>query len=87
MLLVYPVEDGVVELAYMWLPTWIGMNPVLKKEVEMHMTAIFTGKGATLEEMHVAVIDYLCTRFTEIHGLRSYLEAVEKVRGPDGPEG
>lgn len=89
MLLVVETQPGVVELAYTWLPTWLGMNAALKLEIEKEFSARFVGRSVSLEEMHEAVIDHICGLFPEIDGLRAYLKAVEQVRGPehDGQEG
>lgn len=79
MLLVYEVEPGTYELAYMWLPTWIGMNIEIKKEIETYIHNRFVGKEATARDMHDAVVDYLCDKFPDINGLRAYLTVVEQV--------
>lgn len=86
MLLVAELEVGVPELLYMWLPTWIGMNSVLKEEIETHMRKQFVGTRATPQEMHNAVIDFIVNRFPEVQGLREYLLAVERVKGPNDEE-
>lgn len=87
MLLVEEIEPGVHELLYMWLPTWIGMNNELKKEVELYMNSSFIGREADLQELHYSVIEFFCSKFPEVRGLREYLSAVEHVHGPSESNG
>lgn len=76
-------EPGVVELNWMWLPTFIGVSTPMKKRIEEKVSPMLVGKGATdevLDAAHEKVIDLLC----ELHplpGLRDYLEAIKFVEG------
>jgi hypothetical protein len=85
MYFVHEVEPGKMELAYMWLPTWLGMNSELKRQVEAHIRDKFVGKEATIEDLHKAVIDFYCDKFPSLN-LRGYLEAVEgvEINGTEG---
>ena len=87
MLFVYTTEPGLVEVSYMWLPTWIGMNPEVKKDLEKHLNETFKGAALDLPAAHNACIDYLCNRFKEVEGLRAYLGAVCHVNIPEAPNG
>lgn len=84
MLFVVPAQPGVLEISYMWLPTWIGMNTAVMKDIEEHVTRAFVGKEAKEEEVHEEVLNYICTRFKELTGLREYLSAIKYVQGPQG---
>ncbi len=69
-------EYGTVELNFMWLPTWIGMNARLKQDMEKELAEQVTGK--TVEEANRIVLDYLCQKFP-IEGLRDYLDGLKFV--------
>ena len=83
MLLVAEIEPGEYELLYMWLPTWLGVNINMKRRVERHLEEKFVGKEASEQELHEAVIDFLCAEFPAISGLRAFLSAVSYVSVPD----
>lgn len=74
-------EPGVVELSYMWLPTFIGMNTVLKKEIETLVGPLLVGRPASddvLDEAHELIVDFLVKKFP-FPGLRDYLDALKFV--------
>jgi hypothetical protein len=74
---------GEVELRYMWLPTFIGMDPHLSRKIEEKVSPMLIGKEATdtlLEEAHEAVIDLICEHH-KIPGLRDFLDALKFVEG------
>jgi hypothetical protein len=82
MRLVVRSGPGQVELNYMWLPTWIGMNEALLKEIEKALAPVLVGKDlddGTLEEAHFLVLDYLKERFSNINGLFDYLDGMKYV--------
>lgn len=84
MRLVYQTKDSrnSLELAWTWLPTWLGMNPVFKNELEKEVLDEFSGQvinDDTLEKVHEFVITRICSRYPDITGLSEYLHAVEKV--------
>lgn len=80
---------GVVELAYTWLPTFIGMNTPLKKEMEKELSKKVLGRPLderVLDEVHDLVIDWLCEKFPHIEGLRDYLDGLKYVTIGDQSE-
>lgn len=73
------VDDGVVEVNYMWLPTWIGLNSGLLKEIGAHMQSKAAGlplNDTTMQALHDALIDFLCVRYPSIKGLKAYLDGL-----------
>ena len=72
---------GVVELNFMWLPTFVGMNAQLKKEIEERLKPKLEGRPLeeTLDDAHEMVIDFLVERFPALTGLRDYLDAMKYV--------
>lgn len=81
MLFVQRTDPGVVELNFMWLPSFIGMNAAVQQEIEKKLSPLLQGKPMTedtLKEAHEYVIDFLCQRFP-LKGLRDYLDAVKFV--------
>ena len=83
MLAVVRTAPGVVEVNYLWLPTWIGMNAALMRDVETHMKAhVAVGQplnDETLRGMHNEVVLYLSTRFPDLAGLGQYLNGLTAV--------
>jgi len=80
---VVETDPGVLELNFMWLPTWIGMNSGLKKEIEEYLGKIIVGREMTeavLDEAHDLVVAFLMGRFPEIHGLPAFLDGLRKVQ-------
>jgi hypothetical protein len=78
--------DG-VQVNYMFLPTFIGFNAVVKTEIETKLVEKFAGQTMTpslLEKMHRWVLAYLCERFP-IPGLQAYLEAIRHVDDGGSP--
>lgn len=72
---------GVVELNWMWLPTFVGMNAKLKKELEERLAPKLEGQPleAALDAAHEMVIDFLVEKFPAHPGLRDYLDALKYV--------
>ena len=65
----------------MWLPTFIGHNSRLKREIEERLGPEFKGRELTeetLDEMHTRVIEFICEKFP-LNGLRDYLDSVKFV--------
>jgi hypothetical protein len=83
---VIKTAPGEVELNWMWLPTFVGMNAQLKKELEERLApklmSLPIDEG--LEQAHEMVIDFLVERFPNLKGLRDYLDALKYVE--DGPD-
>lgn len=83
MRLIVMSEPGVTELSWMWLPTFVGMNSALKKEIEEKVSEMLVGKLATddvLDAAHEKVIELVCEKFP-LPGLRDYLDAIKFVEG------
>lgn len=73
---------GEVGLNYMWLPTWIGMNVALIKEIEEHLAPFLVGQPLTEEVLDRAgdvVIQYLTAKFPSIGGIFEYLDGLKYV--------
>ena len=82
---VVQTDPGVLELNYSWLPTWIGMNAALKKEIETALTDVMVGKTLDdhgMVDAHRAVIQFLCDRFPGIQGLRDHLDSLKFITIP-----
>ena len=82
MRLTVQTEPGVIELNFMWLPTWIGMNNLIKKEIEEKVGVLFLSRvinDTTLDELDEAIIEMLQAKFPSIH-FEDYLRALKHVR-------
>jgi len=83
MKLVIVTSPGVLELNYMWLPTWIGINTPLKQELEKALSNKLVGKELTqaaIDEAHDLIVDFFADRFPTLAGLRDYLDALKFVQ-------
>ena len=70
----------------MWLPTWIGMNHTIKKEIEEKIGKGFKGHELTtetLDAMDEAIIGLLQEKFPSIL-FEEYLRALKHVRQEEG---
>jgi hypothetical protein len=79
--LIVRAGKGRVELNYMWLPTFIGMNGVLIKEIEEKFSSQLVGKVLTselLDGVSEQVKEYLAEKFPII-GLWDYLDGLKFV--------
>ncbi len=79
---VHRTDEGVIDVNYMWMPTFIGMNAQLKAELEQKLNEQFANQALSdgvLDEMHDTIIELLMQKFTFAPGLRDYLEAVKHV--------
>ena len=82
MRLVTSTDPGVLELSYMWLPTFIGLDAILQKQLEETLAKDLSGKEVTeelLDWAHARVMDLICERYP-LEGLRDYLDSVKFVR-------
>ncbi len=89
MKLFHRTGPGTVGLNYMWLPTWVGFNAALIKELEEHAAPLLMGReltDETLEQAGDAVIEYLSKKFPHISGIFEYLDGLKYVE-TDGKEG
>jgi hypothetical protein len=82
MRLVVRTDEGVLELAYTWLPTWLGINSKFKNEMLTELKDKIVGLTMDergMEEAHRLVLDYICEKNASIKGLRDYLDALKYV--------
>lgn len=80
MRLVVATAPGELELNYMMLPTFIGMNASLKKELEEALRPHIEGQPwteTTLDQAHDLVLDFLEKKFPALQGLRDYLDGLK----------
>lgn len=76
-------SPGEVDLQFMWLPTWIGINSALQQEIEQHVAPLFIGRDLTdavLNQAHDEIVSFLQKKFPELTGLADYLDGVKFVR-------
>lgn len=79
-------DAGILELNYMWLPTWIGLNTDLKRKLETALAPQFVGMDMSeesLDTMNDILIDYLVEHAPFVDGLREYLEGLKFVTFKD----
>jgi len=75
-------QEGVLELNYMWLPTWIGMNSIVKADLERALGESIVGmemSDDTLNKVNDMVIDHLVKTNEHIEGLGDYLDGLKFV--------
>lgn len=73
---------GKLELNYMWLPSWVGLNEALIREIEDLLSATIVGQDLTEETLdlaHQAVLEILVNKFPAITGLFEYLDGIKYV--------
>ncbi len=73
---------GKLEVAFMLLPTFIGMDTPFLKELGARLSKDLVGKpmtDAVLDDAHNKVLDAICERHKAIIGLRDYLESLKYV--------
>ena len=78
---------GTLGLVWIWLPTWIGMNSQLLRELEESIAESIVGKAIdedTLDLAQSLILDELERRFPQNHGLHAYLDGIKFVV-EDGP--
>ena len=76
---------GTLNLNFMFLPTFIGQNPIVQKELKVELSNRFAMKAATpalLDEIHCWIIQWFKDKF-QIPGLEKYLRAIEEVQDAD----
>lgn len=72
---------GVVELNYMWLPTFLGLDTGLKQYLEEMLAPELLGKELSedlLDAMNERVMDLICEKYP-LEGLRDYLDSIKFV--------
>lgn len=70
---------GVLELNYSWLPTWIGMNAQLKREVEEALHRELENQPLDLDRAHKIVVSFLTSKFPNIVGLEDHLDGLKFI--------
>lgn len=73
---------GKLELNWTWLPTWVGMNEALIREIEEMLSATIVGQDLTeelLDLAHQAVLEILVNKFPSMTGLFEYLDGIKYV--------
>lgn len=79
-------KPAILEVAWMWLPTFIGQNTALLGELDHVLGARFPTPlevdDTKLDEIHRFVIDWVCDKL-KIPGLWHYLRAVEHIKEGD----
>ena len=81
---VVALGPGELELNYMWLPTFIGVNSALKAEIERLLEEKLVGQpmdDSTLDWAHDQVVEYLEKKFSHVTGLRDFLDALKFIEG------
>jgi len=79
---VVQTEPGVLELNFMWLPTWLGMNTHLKAEIEAALQDKLVGQpmdDATMDWAHEQVVLFLEEKFPHLGGLRDFLDSLKFI--------
>ncbi len=79
-------EPGVIEVNWMWLPTFIGLNKTLLEQLEGEVGKHMIGKDLTeeaLDEANELVVDFLVRMNPAIEGLREYLDGLKFVQFVD----
>ena len=77
-------DPGVLELTWMWLPTWIGMNYRLKERLDQMLAEEIEGKRATpevLDKLNDRVLGILAQE-CPLPGLVDYLDGLKFVQEP-----
>ena len=67
----------------MWLPTFLGLDALLMKQIEDELMPQLVGKDLTeevLDEAHNLALDIIC-RLRPLPGMRDYLDALKFVEG------
>lgn len=83
MRVVHVAKDGAIEVNWMWLPTFIGQNYMVLRELgdawkERFPNGVKSDETG-LDEIHNFTIDWLCQKFA-IPGLKEYLQAIENIQ-------
>lgn len=79
---VVATDSGVLEINWMWLPTFVGLNAALKAELEKELAAKLEGAElteASLDRAHMLVVQYLEKKFPALKGIENYLDALKYV--------
>ena len=75
-------DGGVIQLRWMWLPTFIGQNAGLLQQLRNALNKEFIHKEVNetlLDEIHEYVISWFVDK-VRIRGFREYLEGISSVK-------
>lgn len=84
------VNGRVVELNYMWLPTWLGQNAQFKQQLEMDLRSKIEGLELTennLDKISTMVLGYIVEKHPHVDGLWDYLDGLKFVNLVDASGG
>jgi hypothetical protein len=76
-------DAGVLELNWMWLPSWIGMSQTIKANIEKDLKNKIVGMDLSeesLDRIDAMVIEALNGYFPQIDGLKDYLDGLKFIR-------
>ena len=82
MRLIHLTKPGHLEVNFMWLPTWLGINRAVKDVLEQDLNSKVVGIPATeenLDAINEMVLESLLQKYP-ITGLRDYLEGLKFVQ-------
>ena len=75
-------RDDTVELAWMWMPTFIGQNTPLQRELQAALKKEFPPPWGATEERMYAIHRFVCTWLEErlrIKGLGMVIDALKHI--------
>ena len=75
-------DEGVLELNWVWLPTFIGMDAAARRDLQAEVTKLFEGKQVTdsvLQDAHAFVVGFIKGRYPKIKGIDRYLDALKFI--------
>lgn len=83
------VRGRIVELNYMWLPTWLGQNAQFKRDLEKALRSEIEGlelNEDTLNRIDRMVLQYIVDHNPHVQGLYDYLDGLKfvELEDPDG---
>lgn len=83
MRLVHLTAPGQLELNFMWMPTWLGINKAAKEAIEAELKSKVAGLPATdenLDAINDMVLEVLALKYDRVEGLRDYLDGLKFVK-------
>lgn len=80
--LVTETEEGLWQISYTWLPTWMGFNKALMVELQRHLASKFGGAPTDRhlqDKVNKEAASWLQSRFPHIQGLEEHLLHLQTV--------
>jgi hypothetical protein len=80
---VVATSKGVLELNWLWLPTWMGMNGPLREQLGKYLEPKLAGLAITEENLdyaHEEVLKFLVKEARGLEGVYDYLDGLKFVR-------